>query len=635
MKTIYRIFLLVVCMAVGAGNAMADERTDSVVLVSSADADMPGMTYSLSFKGLQLKDASSEAIIKLRTGDNSTGGDLHITGNKIYFIAGTTEVVIAENMPEPLGAHDYYINRSATIRVYRDGTLYGTVTGRSYNDNEPRIVLSNTNDVEDYVFEVISSTSNVVPDEKAYETNLSNMLSDFTNLSPDPYLNTGLDRSGENASDREFMTLNAKNKGWGSDIWVVGKDEAYSGPCCVKLEGQSVNNSAGASLQQGINFSAKTPYVVRAMVKSDGWEGKIGIGNESNCIHITDTHGEWKQVEAVLIPENTWSSSATEALFVHNADYDSNGTLLIDNIEVYKGLTGTAIGSNTKVVSANVNATTTWSPAHAVDVFRLGFTENNVNVYSQINPELVTISGAPYFTRTFEGSKMNAIFFPNGLTNVTVSGRFDYRDHYEYHLYHGIDFICQRLNDETGKFEYLSEDDDITAGGYIIQFADNYDGMPVRFDMNPSDKFQHHYCVYQMEGNLEYRNITLSSIGTSKILYFDEDKQQFNRVGSKNSNAECVRPFMPFIETTENVHVISPEGTTGIRILNAAQGTFSKYVVRPVAHGVEITGHGSSRLGIYNMAGQRVKMAQLEEGVNVVNLEPGIYIVAGKKVLVK
>ena len=636
MKTIYKLLSLAVCMLLGSVNAMA-ERTDSIVLMSSADSNLPTTTYSLEFTNMQLKDTDSEFIIKVRTGDNSAGGDIHVTSNRIYVVTGTNETTIAENMPDPLAAHDYHINRAANLRIYRDGTLYGTCMTKSYNDGDPRIVLANINDLKGFTFQILSSDSNIPPVATKYETNISNMLSDFSNLSPDPYLNTGFSRSGEDAAGRGFMTLNAKNLGWGSDIWVVSGDEAYSGPCSAKLEGQSVRSSAGASLQQTINFSAKTPYVVRAMVKSDGWEGKIGIGSESNHIDISDTKGEWKQVEAVLIPQNTWNVS-DGTLIINNADYESTGTLLIDNIEVYKGLTGTAIGSNKKVVSANVNATTRWSPAHEVDVYRLGMTENNSNVYSQINPELVSVSGATYFTRSFEGSRMSGIFFPNGVGNVTVSGRFDYRDHYEYHLYHGIDFICQRLNPETGRFEYMSADDELTAGGYIIQFADNYDGMPVRFDLNPSDRFVAPDSKFNMLGNTEYQNMSFTSYdeeAEGHLLFFDENLQQFNRVGSTNSNSESLRPFMPYIQTKENIHAIAPEGATGIRLLNAAQGTFSKYVVRPVARGVEITGHGSSKLGIYNMAGQRVKMAQLEEGVNVVSLEPGIYIVAGKKVLVR
>ncbi len=623
--------ILFACLSL---NVSGQEESDSITLLSAASEDMPTGQYTFTFKNLQLKDESSDAIIKFRIGDNSMGGDLHITNDKIYIDCNGTITNIAENMPAPLEAHDYTIARLTNVRIYRDGTLYGNITHKSYKDGKPRLVLKNASQVSNYEFELTSNSSSITPDESAYENNIDNMLTGFTNLSPDPYLNTGFDRSGTNAGNRGFWTANAKNNGWGSDIWAVS-EEAYSGPTCVKLEGQSVYSSQGAALKQPISFTAKTPYVVRAMVKSDGWEGMIGIADESNFIHVTDTKGQWKQVEAVLIPQYTWNSNTTETFYVHNADYDSSGTLLIDNIEVYKGLTGTSIGSNTKVVSANVNATTNWSPAHAVDVYRLGFTENNKNVYSQINPDLVSISGAPYFTRTFEGSKMNAIFFPNGLTNVTVTGRFDYRDHYEYHLYHGLDYICQRLNPDTGRFEYLSSDDDITAGGYIIQFADNYDGIPVRFDMNPADKFQHHYCVYKMDGNMEYKNISIDNTYNSNILFFDEDLQQFNRIGSINSNAECVRPFMPFIETSENVHVIAPEGATGIRILNAVQGSSNRYLVKPVANGVEITGHGTSNIGVFNLTGQLMKKAHLEEGVNFIHLQPGIYIVAGKKVMVR
>lgn len=623
-KTLSMIMLGMLCMT----GMNAQEDGDSVVLVDYTSSDMPTSSiYTLTLKNFQLKDKDSEAVISIRVGESLNGADIHITADKI----DVNNTTIAENMPDGLGKHDYTFNRLTSLRVYRDGTLYGGSSTKSFDGGEPRVVLKNVSQVTSYEFEVTSSSTSVTPVPLPYESNTSNMLEGFTNLSPDPYLNTGFGRNGANASGREFWTQNAKNLGWGSDIWAVSGDDAYSGSS-VKLEGQSVESMTGASLKQSISFTAGTPYVVRAMVKSDGWEGKIGIIGESNHIDIYDTNGEWKQVEAVLIPQSAQSNSAG-TLEVSNADYDSNGTLLIDNIEVYKGLTGTTIGSNPKVASANISATTRWSPAHEVDVHRLGMTENSNTTYSQINPERVTVSGAAYLTRTFEGSRMNGIFLPNGLGNVTVTGRFDYRDHYEYHLYHGIDFICQRLNPETGKFEYLCEDDEITAGGYIIQFADNYDGMPIRFDLNPSDKFSESAGTYVMKGNGDYCDKTVEE--DMNVLYFDEDNQQFNRVGSQNSNATNVRPFMPYICTAENIHVISPEGTTGIRLLNTAQGTDSKYLVRAIANGVEITGHGSSNMSIYSISGQRIKMVRLEEGTNTVYLHPGIYIVGGKKVMVK
>ena len=617
--------------ALFALNCIADQLPDSIVLVRSGAEDFPQAQYTLTFKGLQLPHQGYETIIKLRTGSNSQGGDLHITSDRITFVTGTTETVIAEQMPEPLEAHDYTICKFATMRIYRDGTLYGTAQPKTYSDGDPRVVV--VQPPIKYEFEITSSTANITPDETAYETNLGNMLTGFTNLSTDPYLNTGFDRSGQDAGGRGFTTLNAKNNGWGSDIWV--STDAYSGPCCVKLEGQSKYSSQGAALKQSIDFAARTPYVVRAMVKSDGWEGMLGIADEENFIHITDTKGEWKQVEGVLIPRYQWNGTSFETLYVHNADYESNGTLLIDNLEVYKGSTGINNGSNGKALVSNVAAGTLWNPTSEVDVYRLGMNETSSEEFSQVNMENVSISGAPYFTRNFEGSKMYAIYLPYSVGNVTVTGSFDYRDHYEYHLYHGLDFICQRFDSYTGRFTYMNAEDKLTPGGYIIQFADNYDGMPVRFDMVPGTArilSIAENLPYTLNGNDQYKTI---AVETPNTLFFDEDKQQFNQGGSTNSSANALRPFLPYITAPEGVKVISPDGTTGIQILNAAKGNDSRYIVRCVSGGLEICGHGTSRQSIYNLAGQRIKSVTLNEGINHVSLAPGIYIVCGKKVMVK
>ena len=612
-------------------NSFADELADSTVLVSNDSEDFPQVQYTLTFKGLQLPNEDSEAIIRLRTGNSSQGGDLHITSDRITFVAGTTETIIAEQMPAPLEAHDYTICKFAVMRIYRDGTLYGTAQPKTYNDNDPRVVISKTFNYSD--FEITSSTSAIAPDESAYETNIDNMLTGYTNLSTDPYFNSGFIRSGQDAGGRGFTTLNSKNGGWGSDIWT--SSDAYSGPCCIKLEGQSKYSDQGAALKQSIDIAARTPYVVRAMVKSDGWEGMIGIADEENFIHITDTHGEWAQVEALLIPRYQWNSNSFETLYVHNADFESSGTLLIDNLEVYKGSSSATTGTNGKSIVSNVAAGTTWSPANAVEVYRLGMNETSSEQFSQIDMEKVSISGAPYLTRNFEGSKMYAIYLPYSVGNVTVTGSFDYRDHYEYHLYHGIDFICQRFNANTGRFEYMNTDEELTPGGYIIQFADNYDGMSVRFDMLPGTA-----CImsvaedvpYILRGNDQYKTI---SVETPNTLFYDEEKQQFNKAGSTNSNSESLRPFMPYISTPAGVNVISPDGTTGIRLLNASQGTESRYTVKSVAGGIEICGHGTSRQSIYNLAGQRIKTVTLNEGVNHVSLSPGIYLVCGKKISIR
>ena len=93
------------------------------------------------------------------------------------------------------------------------------------------------------------------------------------------------------------------------------------------------------------------------MVKSNGYEGKIGIEGENAYLHITDTKGEWKQIEGLLIP----SSNRTN-LYVNNSDFVNNGTLLIDNFEVYEGYSNTSIGLKSSVPAVSVPAGSVWSP---------------------------------------------------------------------------------------------------------------------------------------------------------------------------------------------------------------------------------------------------------------------------------
>lgn len=621
--------------------AYAQTEQDSIILLDSLSEEIPtGSRYTLSFNGLQLADAESEAIIKVRIGDNATGADIHILAEQIYMYNGSDTLILADQVPDGLDAHDYVIYRQARLYVCRDGVTLGYQTTKNYKD-EARIVIVNPSALAAYAFEVTDQTSVVAPSQEDYETNLEGMLAslmpDLTdeNLSPDPYLNSGLDRAGTNASSRGYYTANSANGGYGSAIYV-DTDNAYSGPMCLRLEGQADEDAGtGASLTQGIAFTANYPYVVRAMVKSDGWTGNIYIDGENNFLPISDTGGEWQQVEAILTPSSTYAESSS-AFTVSNEDYDSEGTLLIDNIEVYQGLTGTSISTKTAVAAAKVGSSVNWTPSHSVTVWRLGMTESDAETFSQIDTSLVTIAGAPYLTRTFTGSEAYAIYLPYGLTNVTATGTWDYRSHTDYHLYHGLDFICQQMDPETGAFSYLSDDDDITGGVYVIQFADNYEDIPVTFDLNPSKPYTPSTDVtYQGLGNGEgFAHAVETDDASATLLFFDEDNHRFNTTGSTNSNASAVRPFIPYILNTAGTTSIIVDGTTGIQRLTAAQQGES-VLVRPATGGIVLTARANASCSVYSVSGVRVAQASLANGDTFVSLPAGLYVVAGKKVLVR
>ena len=637
--------ILLIALCAIASCACAQTESDSIVLLDTLSDDMPtGSAYTLALKNFAVSTSDGEAILRLRIGSNATGADIHFLASQIYIENGSDTLVLADSIPDPLVPHDFVFYRQARIFVCRDGVALGRLNISNYKDGDPRIVLVNPSNVADgYSFEVTSSDSRIVPDEADYETNIAGMLTDIAddNLSPDPYLNSGLDRTGSYASNRGYTTANAANAGYGSAIYV-DTDNAYSGPMALRLEGQaylgsSEETTTGASLVQAIDFTANYPYVVRAMVKSDGWTGGIYIYTEDNFLPITDTGGEWEQVEAVLIPSSSWSSSSYETFTLTNEDYDSDGTLLIDNIEVYKGLTGTSIGSATFVPSAKVGASTHWTPSHSVTVWRLGMTETSSSTFSQIDTSLVTVAGAPYFSRTFEGSTPYALYLPNGITSIVADGTWDYRSHTGYHLYHGLDYICQQMDPATGEFSYLDDDASLDGGLYVFQFADNYEDVDIRFDLNPSKSAPTPDSddTYQAYGNGElFTHAVETDDASATLLFFDEDNHLFSTTGSTNSNADELRPFMPYILNTAGKTKIELDGSTGIERLTAAQ-TGENVLVRAATGGIVLTARANADLNIYTPGGIRAATATVSDGSTYVALPAGLYIVAGKKVIVQ
>ena len=642
--TLFLIFFCIPCIT------FAQENADSVSLATPDSDAMPtNSTYTITLRNFQLSDTNSEAVIKIRVGSNHTGADLHITADKIFVQTPKATVILAEQMPDPLKPHDYTIGRLASLRICRDGVDHGNIATANYKgeDADARIVLRGANQVQNnYSYQLTSNERFVAPTQEPYETNIGNMLTDygFTNLAPDPYLNTGFDRSGRDADKRTFTTANAKINGWGSDIWVE-TDAPYSGPMCIRLSGQSVyseSSCSGAALKQPVDFDANKPYVIRAMVNSNGWEGKLGIASESNFIHITDTRGEWKQIEAVLIPRMTWRADISETFYVHNADYQSDGTLLIDNIEIYEGYSNTNIGNATNVPAATIAAGDTWSPKQAVSIYRLGFTETDTQTFSQIDPKKVQITGAPFLTRTFEGSKLYAVYFPSAVTNVTATGEFFRDSYFQKHLYQGIDYLLMSINPKNGAAQYISDEvtDNIPAGTYIMQVADNYDNCPIRFDFLPAHADAEPAVTASANvltiGNATGTVITPESAPAGyHYLFFNEELQQFDTKGSENSNAQAVRPFIPYLLTSlADLNTISFDPTVGIRRLNAAQSG-ERIMIRPVLGGIEMTSASNRRTAIYSISGQRIALPALEAGTNYISLPAGIYIVAGKKVVVR
>ena len=611
-------------------SAAAQTDNDSIRLADASSPLMPTKSvYTLTLRNVQLNGQNQTATLKLRIGSNASGADITFGDKSITLANAKDTIQLADMLVDGLNKHDFTITKSSRITVYRDGVLLGSLGYSNYRD-EARIVLDHISALKaGYELELTADGTNEVPSQEPYETNIGGMLADFTNLATDPYFNSGLARTGNHADKREQNFLNSYNGGEGSHIWADASN-AYSGPFCIGLSSSEDNENT--TLEQTVTLKANVPYVVRAMIKSNGWEGRLGIKGEENAIHIKDTNGEWKQFEGVLSSQN-----AASVIELAHEDGLKDGTVYIDNLEVYEGSNGISGIANNKAVMVSVTAGNIWNPSNETEVYRLQLTETSAEKYAQINPEKVHITGAPIFKRSFTGSKMEAIYLPYAVTNVTVSGKWDYRDFYEYPLYNGLDFVMQRFNTTTGKFEYLNDDEDLTPGAYIIQVADNYDGQTLKFDFDPSrpDTPSSEEINYHIAGNGSCADDT-NEIDAWHEYHFNADKELFDSTGSIGSQPGKTRPFLYYIFSLaqDAPTVIAPDGVNGIQRLTAAQGG-EAFVIRPAIDGATIISRTRGLLPIYNLAGMQVQKATIEAGENHIQLPAGFYIIGGKKLIVK
>ena len=212
-------------------------------------------------------------------------------------------------------------------------------------------------------------------------------------------------------------------------------------------------------------------------------------------------------------------------------------------------------------------------------------------------------------TKAVKGSAMYAMYFPWDLDKVTVTGTIDGKYYTDLQLYHGIDFICQSypggvagLN--TPAFEYCDDDTPLWSGAYIIQFADNYDGLTVKFtfkdtatgDSNPTGLYNYYFT-----GSPDGRLMNLQG----KPLYkFNVDEQRFEYF----PEGKIIGSYEAYIDVQNQTDAaqhpyIAPQGSTGIERLNAAQARRQQ--------------------GIFNLSGQQ--LSEPQQGIN---------IIGGKKVFI-
>lgn len=581
-----------------------------------------GSKYTVTLKSVKLTSDTKE--FKVTTSrlynEKYMGVQMIVRPSSILATNFKDTITIANRLNDGMSTHEYTIVRSSmSVQIFRDKVLLGKVQERLIPQGKG-VTLYNLSAINNDYNVLIDTLNATIPNEILNEENIGNMLpSSCKNMIEDPYCNKGFTCSGLNAENRTFYSQNAIYTGWGPNAHI-DLNEKYSGSGSIRIQGQAVYTDKGASVDVEMNFAAGTPYYVRAMVKSNGYEGKIGISNCNNYIHLTDTNGEWQQVEGVLTP-----ASASTLLYINNEDFNSNGTLWIDNIEVYEGLkSATSVGVRTDIAYVMLDANYTWNPTKEVNVYMLGFTDNGTT-YSQINPEKVHMMGGLRLKKKIKGSQLYAIYFPGELQGMCVTGYFDGFNHTEEALLPGVDYILQEY--AYPRFNYVDTDQPIRAGGYLVQFVDNMDGCDITMTFNKHQLQGETELPYYMSGNTSGTTFAPAN----RFYRFNESTQCFHL-----TSGEALKPFEAYIATDATIPVqkIVPNGiSTGIKRLYANNGT--RISVCPTENGLIIYASDNSSIDIYTTNGGLYKKVMLKKGQNTTTLPKGIYLAGQQKVVVK
>lgn len=606
-------------MAALAPLCPAAAQSDSVV-VAAGDSLTFTTRYTLNIDNLQLITGSSRLTLFVCNA-SAKGTTLNISQDSIW----DSNATLARGLGNDSKAHNYVLLRPglSIMQLYRDGVLLCTLNETRYVGVSPVVRALPVGVANGYKITLASQSDYTKPVETDVENKLENMLpSTLTNLAPDPYCNHGFLCNGLNSKGRSFYSNAADFTGWGSCA-AMDSENALSGPWCVKLWGAAVYSTDGASLDQNISFSSGTPYLIRAMVKSNGYTGKIAIGDEQDYIPVTDTQGEWKQIEGVITP-----TAARTLLYMNNSDNgsdaSSNVEVYVDNFEVYAGYASLSSVpyKGGDVAAVQLKASETWSPTNPVTAYYIGFVDNGTT-YSKIDTAKVKVAGATSLTKRVEGSRLYSLYFPGDLNNITVSGTYNGESVTDKPLVAGVDYLLQRY--DYPRFEFMSGSQAVTSGCYIAQFVDNLDSKSITLNFSGTKSGAAQTGAYRFVGNGAFNNATPAG----SYLKFNEDNMRFEL-----AQGESLRPFEAYIETGENnpVQYIYTGYNTRLQSITADNGT--RMSITSTRGALLVNATGEAQVAVYNMAGQLVKECTVSAGANTLPINGGLYLVNGKKVAV-
>lgn len=588
--------------------------------------DTLGNSFSLELNNAQLNSEADSFTVLVRRLSSNIDRKTYITffGDRVVSNGET----IARNLNDGSAMHNYRLTRRGThIYIYRDGALFASTPNEEteeipYSTSKRGLpyeysIIGISNMAEGCSADTLSSTEAITPDEQLAETNIQDMLGG-TNLVTDPYLNSGFTGTGLNAENRSFITNESLLGGWGTEAEVVS--DSYSGPYCIKLSGQAFNNGSattGASLQIPARLAANTNYLVRAMVKTDGYEGRIYCGTGDSYILIPDTKGEWKQVEGILTP-----TSAQTYLTIDNSDYENDGVLYIDNIEAYTEVSFTRLASYLPYATLPEGRVSRYTYSGAT-AYMLDFVLDGDNS-SQLDTTNLNYLGAARLTRTVEGSILYPMYFPGEMQGVQITGSYDGYSFNNMTATMGLDYIVYRQNGDV--FEVCPAGEPIPAGCYLVQFVDNLTDASVSITTSKKSPATPSEKDYNFVGNDTYKLFTPEG----KFLRYDAEGGCF-----RLTEGEAVAPFEAYIAPTVSnpVNVYYPPlVATGLQ--NISSDPNSRMSVYSTQGGIVIYATQNGEVPVYRTDGTLVDIYSISEGENFFPLSVGIYIVKDKKVLV-
>ncbi len=616
-------YKIIAALLLASGTYSAANASDTDTLFCLPDT--LGSNYTLILNDAQLKNETDSFTVFIR----------HERGTRnwaaaIKFQAGQIKAnneVIVRNLKDGMQPHNYrFVHNYKGLYIYRNNILMASTSeiwrNIPYETSKQNLPAEFTligcdAMAEGMKLKVEDKLQAIEPQPIDYEDKTEQMLGSTKNLIKDPFMNTPFVLDNAQAPDRSYTSNIGTIGGWGSEAEM--SSDSYSGPLCVKISGQAYNNgmaSTGASLEIPVSLSMNMTYLVRAMVRSYGYIGRISVG-ESSYITINDTQGEWQQIEGLLTP-----SATTSYITINNADYENDGTLYIDNIEVYA--TSNLHDRVDVIPYATLPANTLSRYPYDTDtqIHMLGFTLDGERS-SQLDPSNIRFDGAVSLTQTVKGSVLYPIYFPGTLQSMDITGTYDGKTWKNLVAVNGLDYLVYRYN--APYFELCPTDEPIPAGSYLIQFVENLEDAQIRMITYTKKKDQNTSGNgLRLIGNDTYTLYTPNG----KFLKFNAEEGKF--ILTEN---EALAPFEAYLTTDESVPVkeVYPYLTaTGLKQISTETG--NRISVYSVEGGIMIHASAPENVSIYHNNGAILKEVSLNEGANFQPLAPGFYLVGNQKI---